>query len=49
MGFNFGPVGLGLAAGLGNNGIKLDAGIGFDNQYQYFGTPNYYSSLYQKK
>lgn len=49
LGFNFGPVGLGLAAGLGNNGIKLDAGIGLNDQYQYYGTPSYYSSLYQNK
>jgi hypothetical protein len=47
VGFNLGPFGLGFAAGLGNQGLNLNAGVGFNEQYQYYGTPAYYSTLYQ--
>merc|ERR1719512_368726 len=47
VGLQFGPVGFGGAVGLGAGGLNVKAGAGFNNQYQYYGTPQYYSQLYQ--
>lgn len=47
VGFNLGPLGFGGAVGLGAGGLNVKAGAGFNNQYQYYGTPQVYSQLYQ--
>merc|ERR1711997_840045 len=49
FGLNFGPVGLGLAAGLGPNGLQLGGGAGFGSHYQSYGTPIGYKPLYQSR
>lgn len=47
-GLQFGPFGYGITGAIGDGGINLEGGIGFDN-YLYHGTPLRWQRLYGKR